>query len=62
MFSITAMNIFPYIQSDIEKRIFGLMIEHLKENEQLIFTTHNTDMLDLNIPKHAFCLSPEEGY
>ena len=30
------------------------MIEHLKENEQLIFTTHNTDMLDLNIPKHAF--------
>lgn len=45
---------FSYIQSDIEKRIFGLMIEHLKENEQLIFTTHNTDMLDLNIPKHAF--------
>lgn len=30
------------------------MVEHLKENEQLIFTTHNTDMLDLNIPKHAF--------
>lgn len=45
---------FSYIQSDIEKRIFGLMIEHLKENEQLIFTTHNTDMLDLNIPKHTF--------
>ena len=45
---------FSYIQSDIEKRIFGLMVEHLKENEQLIFTTHNTDMLDLNIPKHAF--------
>lgn len=45
---------FSYIQSDIEKRIFGLMLEYLEENEQLIFTTHNPDMLDLNIPKHSF--------
>ena len=30
------------------------MLDNLKENEQLIFTTHNTDMLDLNLPKHAF--------
>ena len=45
---------FSYIQSDIEKRIFGIMLDYLKENEQLIFTTHNTDMLDLNLPKHSF--------
>lgn len=45
---------FSYIQSDIEKRIFGLMLERIKNNEQLIFTTHNTDMLDLNLPKHTF--------
>ncbi len=45
---------FSYIQSDIEKRIFGLMLEHLKNDEQLIFTTHNTDMLDLNLPKHSY--------
>ena len=45
---------FSYIQSDIEKNIFGLMVEKLGRNEQLIFTTHNTDMLDLNLPKHAF--------
>ncbi len=45
---------FSYIQSDIEKRLFGLMLEHLGPNEQLIFTTHNTDMLDLNLPKHSF--------
>lgn len=45
---------FSYIQSDIEKRIFGLMLEYLKKDEQLIFTTHNTDMLDLNLPKHAY--------
>lgn len=45
---------FSYIQSDIEKRIFGLMLERLSNNEQIIFTTHNTDMLDLNLPKHTF--------
>ena len=30
------------------------MLDNLKENEQLIFTTHNTDMLDLNLPKHSY--------
>lgn len=45
---------FSYIQSDIEKRIFGIMLDRLGPNEQLIFTTHNTDMLDLNLPKHSY--------
>ena len=45
---------FSYIQTNIEKRIFGLMLDNLGPNEQLIFTTHNTDMLDLNLPKHAY--------
>ncbi|MDO5349017.1 MAG: DNA repair protein Rad50 [Lachnospiraceae bacterium] len=45
---------FSYIQSDIEKRIFGIMLDHIGENEQMIFTTHNTDMLDLNLPKHSY--------
>ena len=56
---------FSYIQSDIEKRIFGLMLDHLDKNEQLIFTTHNSDMLDLNLPKHSFAFlrkRAEEGY
>ena len=30
------------------------MLDHIGENEQLIFTTHNTDMLDLNLPKHSY--------
>lgn len=51
---------FSYIQSDIEKRIFGLMVERLGRNEQLIFTTHNTDMLDLNLPKHTFAFMHKE--
>ncbi|MBR4421333.1 MAG: ATP-binding protein [Erysipelotrichaceae bacterium] len=45
---------FSYIQSDLEKRIFGLMLDHLPSGSQLIFTTHNTDMLDLNLPKHSY--------
>ncbi len=56
---------FSYIQSDIEKRIFGLMLEHLNKNEQLIFTTHNSDMLDLNLPRHTFAFLRKhagEGY
>lgn len=56
---------FSYIQSDIEKRIFGLMLDHLDKNEQLIFTTHNSDMLDLNMPKHSFAFlrkRAEEDY
>ena len=30
--------------------IFGLMMEYLGKDEQLIFTTHNTDMHDLMSP------------
>ena len=45
---------FSYIQTDLEKRMFGIMLENLQENEQLIFTTHNSDMLDLNLPKHTY--------
>lgn len=45
---------FSYIHSEIEKRIFGLMVERMGRDSQLIFTTHNTDMLNLNLPKHTF--------
>ena len=37
------------------------MLEHLEENEQLIFTTHNPDMLDLNMPKHSFAFLRKRG-
>ncbi len=45
---------FSYIHSDIEKRIFSLMVCALGPDNQLIFTTHNTDMMDLNLPKHTY--------
>lgn len=51
---------FSYVQTEIEKRLFQLMVGKLKDGEQLFFTTHNMDMLDLNLPKHAFALLRRE--
>lgn len=45
---------FSHIQTDIEKRLFGIMVDNLEDGEQLIFTSHNSDMQDLNLPKHSF--------
>lgn len=45
---------FSFINSDIEKAILILMIEKLGDNRQLFFTTHNTDILDLPLPKHTY--------
>lgn len=45
---------FSYIQSEIEKAVLSLMLELLGDNEQLIFTTHNMDMLNLPLPKHTY--------
>lgn len=45
---------FSYIHTDIEKSILSLMISFLKPNTQLFFTTHNLDVLDLDLPLHSF--------
>lgn len=45
---------FSYIHSDIEKAVLSLMIDYIDSNNQLFFTTHNTDILDMNLPKHSF--------
>ena len=45
---------FSYINSDIEIAIFNLMSTYISDGEQLIFTTHNSELLSLNYPVHAF--------
>lgn len=45
---------FSYIHSDVEKAILSLMIDFVGPYDQLFFTTHNTDILDMNLPKHSF--------
>ena len=45
---------FSYIHSDMEKAFLSVMIDSLLDNEQLFFTTHNMDILDMPLPKHTF--------
>lgn len=53
---------FSHIHSDIEKGFFSLMIDLLGRNSQLFFTSHNTDLLDLPLPKHCFTFLKKEIY
>ena len=45
---------FSYVYSDIEIGFLSLMINELKPNSQLFYTTHNLDILDFPLPKHSF--------
>ena len=45
---------FTYVHSDIEMAILSLMIDYIQPNDQLFFTTHNTEVLNMNLPKHSF--------
>lgn len=45
---------FSYIHSDIEKAFLSLMVHKLEGDCQLFFTTHNTDILSMDFPKHSF--------
>jgi AAA15 family ATPase/GTPase len=51
---------FSYVHSDMEKEILSKMIEKSGMDEQLFFTTHNTDILDMMLPKHSFVFLKKE--
>lgn len=53
---------FSHIHADIEKGFLSLMIDLLGRNSQLFFTSHNTDLLDLPLPKHCFTFLKKEIY
>ncbi len=46
--------LFSFVNSDVEKACLSIIIDKLTERKQLFFTTHNTDILDMQLPKHAF--------
>ena len=52
---------FSYIHSDIEKAILSLMIDFLKPNTQLFFTTHNMEVLNMDLPIHCFTFLKKRG-
>ena len=45
---------FSYVNSDIEASILSTMVSMLGPNEQLFFTTHNANILELGFPFHSF--------
>lgn len=45
---------FSYINSEIETAILATMVSLLGPDEQLFFTTHNTNILSLSFPIHSF--------
>ncbi len=52
---------FSHVHSDMEKAFLSVMIELLRPNQQLFFTTHNPDILDMNLPKHSFAFLRRDG-
>ncbi len=45
---------FSFIHSEIEKTLLNIMISSLEKNEQLFFTSHNRELLEMDLPKHSF--------
>lgn len=52
---------FTFIHSDMEKAFLSVIIEALKENTQAFFTTHNTDILDMALPRHSYVFLRKKG-
>jgi len=46
--------LFSYVNSDIEKSCLSIMVDLLHDRQQLFFTTHNTDVLEMQLPMHTF--------
>lgn len=43
-----------YSHAEMEIAILNLMIEKLKEDSQLFYTSHNYDVLEMNLPSHSY--------
>ncbi|MCR5629589.1 AAA family ATPase [Eubacterium sp.] len=46
--------LFSFVNSDIEKACLSVIIDKLEGRKQIFFTTHNSDILDMQLPKHSF--------
>ena len=50
-----------YSHSDIEETVLNTMIDHVGSGSQLFFTTHNYDILDMNLPVHSYVFLRKKG-
>ncbi len=53
--------LFSYVHSEVEKACLSIIIDELTERKQLFFTTHNTDILDMQLPKHSFAFLKKDA-
>lgn len=64
-YAITSMKDFPdrpfyidekfsHVHTEIEKSILSLMIDIVGKENQLFFTTHNLDLLEMSLPTHSY--------
>ncbi|MDC9727231.1 MAG: hypothetical protein PSN35_05300, partial [Candidatus Thioglobus sp.] len=51
-----------YAHSELELSVLNLMIEKLKPNSQLFYTTHNYDILDMNLPSHSYTFMRKDDF
>ena len=45
---------FAHIHSEAERAFLSVFIDLLGHDRQLFYTTHNSDILDMDLPKHSF--------
>lgn len=53
---------FSHVHSEMEKAFLSLLIDILGPNEQLFFTTHNPEILSLDLPKHTFAFLVRDSF
>ena len=51
-----------YCHTEIEQAVLNLIIDKLSENSQFFYTTHNHDILELNLPIHSFLFFKKDEY
>ncbi|ETD68800.1 hypothetical protein V757_09800 [Pelistega indica] len=52
-----------YVHTELEQAILNLIIEYLPDQSQFFYTTHNYDVLGMNLPVHSYLLmNKENGY
>lgn len=53
---------FSHIHSELEKTFLSVLVELLGPNEQLFFTTHNSDILDMDFPTHSYAFMRKDVF
>ena len=53
---------FVHVHPEIEKTIISVIIDLIGKESQVFFTTHNLEILDMNLPIHSFVFLHRDKY